>query len=93
MQPEHTKHPDDKARGRSGERPPLHALGFARKFCGTQNRGTDRTFSKVEHLDLRRREAVCAHSTIHTEPIRNSQREKAGDDGERQGKLGHDWVL
>ena len=51
------------------------------------------TFSKVEHLDLRRREAVCAHSTIHTEPIRNSQREKAGDDGERQGKLGHDWVL
>ena len=50
-------------------------------------------FAKVEHLDLRRREAVCAHSTIHTEPIRNSQREKAGDNGKRQGKLGHDWVL
>jgi len=38
-------------------------------------------------------EWIYAHSTVHTEPICDSQGKKAGFDGKGQGELGDDWVL
>ncbi len=49
-------HLNDRALGHSEERPPFHALRVARRFYGTQNRGTISSLS----IGLKTRSSVCA---------------------------------
>lgn len=84
--------PNDKAHERSVECPALRVLDSARRFCGTENRGTEPAFNPL-NAEFTTRKRVYAHSAVHTEPIYDGEGEEAGLDGKRQGKLGNDRVL
>ena len=84
--------PNDKARERSVECPVLHALDSARRFCGTENRGTKPPFTPL-NANFMTRKWIYAHSAVHTEPICDGQGEKTGLNGKRQRELGDDRVL